>query len=247
MKILYYDCFSGISGDMNLGALLDLGLDFEYLKGELKKLPLSGYEIKYEENKDKGIRGIKFTVEVTEEQKAHRHLRDIEEIINSSDLNETIKENSLQIFQAIAEAEAHIHAQPIEKVHFHEVGAIDSIIDIVGAAIAFDYFKPDLILAAPVETGTGFVRCDHGLLPVPAPATLELLKGIPLKGGKVPFEATTPTGAAILKVMAHQFTEIKEFKVNKIGYGLGSKKGLDTPNALRVYLAEGEKKTYPNI
>lgn len=248
MRILYYDCFSGISGDMNLGALVDLGVDSDYLIKELAKLQLSSeYEIVVKKDLKNGISGTKVDVVLTHKEhdhkqdedhhEHHRHLADIAAIINGSTLNDKVKKLSLDMFMRIAQAEAKVHGQPIEEVHFHEVGAIDSIVDMIGAAIALDYLKVDKIMASPVQVGGGFVKCAHGLIPVPAPATVEILKGIPMKSGIVPFETTTPTGAAILAANVDEFTDKLNFTVQKIGYGLGSR-DLEIPNVLRVYLGE---------
>lgn len=278
MRTLYYDCFSGISGDMNLGAMIDLGVEPEYLIEELEKLNLKGeYKLKITKDSRKGIHGTKVEVILQNNQEdiccqehahehhhehnhehhchnhsqhhhhehgqehdhEHRNLKDIEEIIKSSSLSERVKDLSLNIFMKVAEAEAKVHGKPLYEVHFHEVGAIDSIVDIVGAAICMDYLKVDQVLASPVELGGGFVKCAHGLIPVPAPATLEILKGVPVKTGAIQFETTTPTGAAILAASVQEFTELKGFIIDKIGYGIG---GRDTeiPNVLRAYL--GKKK-----
>ncbi|MBC8060394.1 MAG: nickel pincer cofactor biosynthesis protein LarC [Clostridiaceae bacterium] len=267
MKILYYDCFAGISGDMNLGAMLDLGVDSKYLINELSKLSLNNeFNIKIKTDIRKGISGTKVDVillnqEPSEEEHSHeqvhhqhnhvhhtheeekqdhhhqRNLQDIEDIINSAGFSEKVKTLSLKIFYKIALAEAKIHNKPIDQVHFHEVGATDSIVDIIGAAICADYLKVDKILCGQIQLGGGFVKCEHGLFPVPAPATMEILKGIKVKSGIVPFEMTTPTGAAILAAMVDEFSDLLEFTATKIGYGIG---GRDTeiPNVLRVYLGE---------
>lgn len=277
MRILYYDCFAGISGDMNLGAMIDLGVDADYLVNELKKLGLNNeYEIKVGRESRKGIEGTKVDVilkghdhchdeehchdhhthdhchshDHSQHQQVnnhhhhssdhvHRNLKDIEDIINSSELSANIKKISLNIFIKVAEAEAKVHGKPLYEVHFHEVGAIDSIVDIVGAAICLDYLKVDKIMASSIELGGGFVKCAHGLIPVPAPATVEILKGIPVKSGIVSFETTTPTGAAILAANVDEFTNNVDFIIEKAAYGVG---GRDTeiPNVLRVYL--GKKK-----
>ncbi|MDR3599866.1 MAG: nickel pincer cofactor biosynthesis protein LarC [Desulfosporosinus sp.] len=247
MKILYYDCFSGISGDMNLGALVDLGVPGEYLIRELSKLQLdSEYEIKIRNDAKKGITGTKVDVILVnrdnsqhEGEHHHRHLKDIEAIINGSSLNDRVKKSSLDMFMKVAQAEAKVHGKSIYEVHFHEVGAIDSIIDMVGAAIALDYLNVDKIMASPVQVGGGFVKCAHGLIPVPAPATIEILNGIPIKSGIVPFETTTPTGAAILAASVEEFTDKMEFTVEKVGYGLGNR-DLEIPNVLRVFLGKSE-------
>lgn len=262
MRILYYDCFSGISGDMNLGALIDLGVNKDYLLSELSKLKIDEYDISVRKDIKNGISGTKVDVILKKQSHNcendkginhdhhhhhngdnsthdhhHRNLTDIEDIINSSNLNENVKKISLGIFKKVAEAEAKVHDKPLNEVYFHEVGAVDSIVDIVGAAICFDYLKVDKVKASKVEVGHGFVRCSHGLLPIPAPATAEILQGIPIKAS-IPFEATTPTGAAILSYLVSEFTSAKNFKISKIGYGIGDKDNDDIPNVLRVFLGE---------
>jgi pyridinium-3,5-bisthiocarboxylic acid mononucleotide nickel chelatase len=238
MKVLSYECFSGISGDMNLGAMIDLGIDKDFLVGELGKLNLKGWELVVQKDQRHGIYGTKVTVRQTRHEHAHRHLSDIEKIVNDSSLDRTVKDLSMKIFMKIAEAEAHVHAISIDRVHFHEVGAIDSIIDIVGAAICFNALNPDAVHVSPVELGGGFVKCDHGKLPVPAPATAEIVKGIPVKKGGVDFEATTPTGAAIISALGTHFGSDRIIKVEKTGYGVGHKEHPDVPNMLRVSLGE---------
>lgn len=248
MKILYYDCFSGISGDMNLGAMLDIGVDEGYLVSELSKLSIDHeFEIKTCKDQRKGIQGTKVDViikhphhhehENHHEEHHHRNLKDIENIINSSALNDNVKSLSLNMFKKIAEAEGKVHGKSIYEVHFHEVGAIDSIIDITGAAICLDYLKVDKIMCSGVELGGGFVKCAHGLIPVPAPATVEILKGVPVKSGIVPFETTTPTGAAILAANVNEFSDLKDFIIEKTGYGVGNR-DTEIPNVLRVYICK---------
>ncbi|HNY49505.1 MAG TPA: nickel pincer cofactor biosynthesis protein LarC [Smithella sp.] len=244
MKVLYYDCFAGISGDMNLGALLDLGVDRKYLLKELGKLSIGSYKIKIYQDKRGGITGTKFDVLIPASKKTssplgrqNRSYRDIAKLIRQSQLSAYVKKTSLNIFTRLAEAEGKIHGCKTENVHFHEVGAIDSIVDVVGAAVCLDYLKVDKIIASPVELGSGIIHCNHGTLPVPAPATAEILKGIPVKTGLVPFEATTPTGAAILAATASAFTDNIDFTPLKIGYGLGSREP-SVPNVLRVFLGE---------
>ncbi len=240
-KILYYDCFAGISGDMNLGALIDLGVDPEYLKIEFRKLKIDGFRLEVKAEKRRGISGIKAEVVIDNpENEKHRHLHHIETLINDAELPDNVKETALKIFGLVAEAEAKIHDTPIQKVHFHEVGALDSIADIVGAAICLDYLKVDKVMASPVQLGGGTVKCAHGIMPVPAPATAEILKNIPVKTGLVNYEATTPTGAAILAATVHEFTPAVNFDVQKVGYGLGTK-DTEVPNVLRVFLAEAEE------
>ncbi len=278
MKILYYDCFCGISGDMNLAALVDLGVPKEYLIQELSRLNLnSEIELKIERSAKLGITGTRVDVILKDElnekiniseqvlhehnhehldhhsdqeghhrcehshehEHHHRNLKDIEEIINLSDLSDKVKKLSLNMFMKVAEAEAKIHGKDLYEVHFHEVGATDSIVDMVGAAICLEYLKVDKIIASTVQVGGGFVKCAHGLMPVPAPATVEILKDIPINSGIVQFETTTPTGAAILAANATEFTQKVDFSIKKIGYGIGHR-DLEIPNVLRVYLGEKE-------
>jgi uncharacterized protein (TIGR00299 family) protein len=238
MKIIGYDCFSGISGDMNLGAMIDLGVDQAFLTGELNKLNLPGWELIVIKDQRHGIRGTKVTIRQTRHEHAHRHLSDIEKIINTSTLDSKTKELSLKIFNKIALAEAFVHGTSINHVHFHEVGAVDSIIDIVGAAICYIALNVDAVHVGTVELGGGFVNCEHGRLPVPAPATAELIKGISVKKGGVDFEATTPTGAAILATLGTNFYPDLAIRIDKTAYGVGQKEHPDVPNLLRVFLGE---------
>jgi uncharacterized protein (TIGR00299 family) protein len=238
MKFISYDCFSGISGDMNLGAMIDLGIESTFLINELNKLKLKGWELVVEKGQRHGITGTKVTVKQTRLEHAHRHLSDIEKIINDSTLDRETKELSKKIFMKIALAEASVHGISVEKVHFHEVGAVDSIIDVVGAAICFNWLKVDGVHVSTVELGDGFVKCNHGKLPVPAPATAEIIRGIPVKKGGVKFEATTPTGAAILSTLGTDFSPEFQLKIEKTAYGIGQKDPDDVPNLLRVYLGE---------
>jgi len=238
MKILCYDCFSGISGDMNLGAMIDLGIKKSFLVSELNKLNLKGWKLVAEKDQRHGINGTKVTVIQAEPEKSHRYLTDIEKIINNSGLDNKIKELSKRIFMKLAVAEATVHKIPLEKVHFHEVGALDSIIDIVGAAICYNALNVDAVVVSTVELGSGFVKCSHGRLPVPAPATAEILKGIPVRKGGVDFEATTPTGAAILGTLGTYFNSQSSFTIQKTGYGIGQRDHPDVPNMLRVFIAE---------
>jgi pyridinium-3,5-bisthiocarboxylic acid mononucleotide nickel chelatase len=238
MKILYYDCFSGISGDMHLGAMIDIGVDQDRLLGELKKLDIDPYEIRITKDQRKGIGGTKVDVILSDKQEHHhRSFRDISELIEESGLSHNVITLSLKIFTTIAQVEAKIHGCAVDDVHFHEIGAVDSIVDIVGAAICLEDLNVDRIFSSPVQVGGGFVTCAHGRLPVPAPATVEILRGIPIKSGLVPFETTTPTGAAILVTTVDHFTETINFTPRKIGYGVGHR-DTDIPNVLRIYLGD---------
>ena len=239
MRILYYDCFAGISGDMNLGALIDLGVDANYLKTELEKLNIEGFHLNIEKDIRRGISGTKATVVIENpENEKHRHLRHVEEIVNNSTLSEKVKTTSLEIFKKIAVAEAKVHNIEIQRVHFHEVGALDSIADIVGAAICLEALKVDKVLSSPIQLGGGTVKCAHGIMPVPAPATALIVEGIPVKTGLVQHEATTPTGAAILAATVDEFTEQINFPITKTAYGIGQRDVSEVANVLRVYLSE---------
>lgn len=237
-RILYYDCFAGISGDMNLGALVDLGVPAEHLEQKLGLLNIEGFRLEVEPAMRKGIRGTKVTVKVDHpENEKHRHLSHIEELIRKSKLSERIKDKAIDIFMKVAEAEARVHNIAMEQVHFHEVGALDSIADIVGAAICQEYLEVDEIAASSIQLGGGMVKCAHGLMPVPAPATAEIVAGLPVRSGLVDYEATTPTGAAILAATVDSFSSRMEMNITKTGYGIGQRDG-EIPNVLRVYLAE---------
>ncbi|MBK6282983.1 MAG: nickel pincer cofactor biosynthesis protein LarC [Draconibacterium sp.] len=238
MRILYYDCFAGISGDMNLGALIDLGVDADFLISELEKLNIDGFHLEIKKDQRRGITGTKADVIIeNQENEKHRHLRHVEEIVNGSSLSEQIKINALKIFDLIAVAEAKIHNISKERVHFHEVGALDSIADIVGAAICLDYLKVDKVMSSSIQLGGGMVKCAHGIMPVPAPATAEIVMNVPVKTGLVDHEATTPTGAAILVATVNEFTDKMDFQIIKTGYGIGNRDS-EIPNVLRVYLCE---------
>lgn len=321
MKILFYDCFAGISGDMHLAALLSLGVEPEYLRAELSKLGLDHeFELRVTSGMRKGIAGLRVDVVLADEgaghgheghdhhehhghehhghghghhhahhehgdhhhghhhgdhhdqhpphdhayphdaeqhahhdhghahghghahdaghhHPPHRNLPDIEALITASTLPEQVQRTSLAIFRKLAEAEARVHGKPVHEVHFHEVGATDSIVDIVGAAICYHRLGVDAAWASPVELGGGFVRCAHGLMPVPAPATAELLTGIPTTRGGSPHETTTPTGAAILATLVRRFTAAPRMAVQRTGYGIGHR-DTELPNLLRVHLAE---------
>lgn len=298
MKILYFDCFSGMSGDMTIGALLDAGGDFSHLESELKKLNFADeYELKMDKVVKNGITGTKFDVVLKNGEHHHDHshehthnhdhthnhehhhthgeghdhhehhhhvhshehshdhehshhhdhgdhhhhhraYRDIVQMISESDLSDKVKNMSLQIFKKIGEAEGKIHGMPLETVHFHEVGAVDSIIDIVGTAILLEQLEVEEIKASPIPTGSGKIHIDHGIYPVPAPATLEILRGVPIANSEVRGELTTPTGAAIAAVLAKEFCTFPSMKVKKVGYGAGTKTFPQHPNVLRVVIGE---------
>ncbi|KHE91607.1 MAG: nickel pincer cofactor biosynthesis protein LarC [Candidatus Scalindua rubra] len=243
MKIVYFDCFSGASGDMILGALIDAGLNQKELTEELKKLGISNYELSTKKVLRSAITGTKFDVLIKEdiangEHHRRRTLEDISRLINESPLSESIRRNSIRIFENLANAEAKVHNTLPEEVHFHEVGAIDSIVDIVGAVIAFDSLKIENIYFSPIRTGTGFVKCQHGQFPVPAPATIEILKGHHVISTNIQRELTTPTGAAILTTLGVNVEMCPEITLHQIGYGAGSHEIPQIPNLLRVMIGE---------
>ncbi|OGW03904.1 MAG: TIGR00299 family protein [Nitrospinae bacterium RIFCSPLOWO2_02_39_17] len=225
---------------MILGAMVDAGIDIKALKKELKKLDLHGYSLKVSKVKRKGIKGTKVDVIVDKKKHLHHtHYKDIKRLIERSKLPEKIKEDSLSIFKNIAEAEAKIHRTSVDNVHFHEVGAVDSIVDVVGASICISLLNSDTILSSPINTGKGMVKTEHGLLPVPAPATTEMLKGFPSYSSDIEFELATPTGVGIITAMAKASNTIPVMKTNVIGYGAGSKDFSDSPNLLRIMIGEG--------
>jgi pyridinium-3,5-bisthiocarboxylic acid mononucleotide nickel chelatase len=233
MKTAYLHAFSGLSGDMLVGALLDLGADFAELKGALATLPISGYKLSTQRKNYSGISALKFDVEVTEAQ-PERNLGEICSIIAASDLSNPVKRRSEVIFRLLAEAEAKVHRTALEKVHFHEVGAVDSIVDIVSTAWAVDHLEIAGFIVSALPGGTGFAHSRHGVIPVPAPATAELLAGFPVLLNDGEAELVTPTGAAILKALARPAAVPLSFQIEKIGYGAGSRDLRDRPNVLRV-------------
>lgn len=235
MKILYLDCPTGISGDMFLASLIDMGVSRRMLVSELKKLPVPASEINIRVGRAvrHSITGTTFHVKVKETHH-HRTFGDIKKLISKSSLEPAVKVLATEIFALIAGAEAKVHGIEVDKVHFHEVGAMDSIIDIVGAAIAFTSLKVDTVYASPIPLGSGTARTMHGVIPVPAPATLEILKGVPTASSSIPFELTTPTGAAIVKKLAAGYGPFPAMVVEKTGYGAGKKDFREAANMLRA-------------
>ncbi len=236
MKICYLDAFSGISGDMAVGALVDAGADWTALKFALESLGL-GASFRVEKTKRKGIAASKFVVEVSD-QKKHRHLAQIENIISSGQLLESSKANALAVFRRLGEAEAKTHDVPIEKVHFHEVGAVDSICDIVGACLALDLLEVEEVHSSRINVGSGTVTTEHGVLPVPAPATAALLKDRPIYSAGPEAELTTPTGAALVSTLANNFGAFPALRVLAQGFGAGDKDFPTQANVLRVLIGE---------
>ena len=235
MKTAYFDAFSGLSGDMIVGAILDCGADFEQFERAIKSMPLAGYRLSTRRKTLSGISALKFDVTVSEPQ-PHRHFGEIRALIDKSSLEPPVKHRAIAIFEVLARAEAKIHNTTPDQVHFHEVGAVDSIIDIVGTAWGLDQLGVGEVLVSPLPMGTGFARSQHGVIPVPAPATAELLSGFPLKLGDGAHEMVTPTGAAVIRALARPASMPLAFEVEKIGYGAGSRELEDRPNVLRLML-----------
>jgi uncharacterized protein (TIGR00299 family) protein len=236
MIVAYADAFSGISGDMFLGALLDAGLPEEILKQELAGLALDGYQLQAARTEQHGLSATKISITITHDHH-HRTFRTIRNLLEKSALSPGVKEKSLTIFSALAHAEARVHGCRPDEVHFHEVGAVDSIIDIVGAAIGLHYFGIEQLISSPLPLSHGWVECAHGRLPLPAPAVCELVKGMPVYGTDLAQELVTPTGAAILKGCCRSFGPFPPMKIDRVGYGAGSHKLADgRPNLLRLVI-----------
>jgi uncharacterized protein (TIGR00299 family) protein len=236
MKICYLDAFSGISGDMTVGALIDAGANSESLIGSLDSLG-TGASFRVEKTSRRGIAASKFHVDAVE-GKVHRHLKNIVELIERAALTDKVKQNAVAVFQRLGEAEAKVHGVPIAKVHFHEVGAVDSICDIVGACAGFDLLGVETIYSSPLNVGSGTCNTEHGILPVPAPATAELLAGRPIYARGPILELTTPTGAAIATTLAVEFGALPPMRITSTGYGAGDKDFAEHANVLRVLIGE---------
>ncbi len=236
-KTLHIDCFSGISGDMMLAGLIDVGVPEEVVRQGVESLGLPG-KLLVERVRKGGFAAVKIKVDTPHEH-AHRHLSHIKKIIDAGSITEGAKQIAYRLFEKLGEAEAASHGIPIEKVHFHEVGAVDSIFDFVGIAIAFDWLKPTRVTCSPVPTGQGFVDCEHGRLPVPAPAVARLLTGIPLAATSIASELTTPTGAAVAATLVDEFTSLPPAVIEKVGIGSGTKDFAEQPNILRLILGKG--------
>ena len=261
MRIAYFDCFSGAAGDMILGALLDAGLSFARLESELARLQLPGYRLAAEKVSRGGISGTKLHVHLDDEHHHHSHsddgldddqhhgrhgrrLPEILRLIDQAALPGGVKELAGRVFRRLAEAEGQVHAKPPDEIHFHEVGAVDAIVDIVGAAVGLHLLGIERVYCSPIRTGTGSVRCAHGELPVPAPATALLLRGVPMIQTDVQAELTTPTGAAILTTVSAEYGSMPPCRIDAVGYGAGSRDIPGRPNLLRVFIAETAADAY---
>lgn len=240
MKIAYFDCFSGISGDMIIGALIDLGLDFNFLKKELEKLDLKNYKLQTKKIIKNRISATKFDVIAENKYNEERNIKGINHLIYNSKLDNETKDKIKKIFHKIAAAESKIHSKPIGKIHFHEIGAIDTMIDVAGAVIGLKKLDIGKIYCSRLNVGAGFVEFSHGKYPIPAPATAEILKNVPIYHNNIEAELVTPTGAAIITSFAEKFGEMPVMEVEKIGYGAGTK-NLEQPNVLRVFIGNLEK------
>jgi len=238
MKTAYFDCFSGISGDMVLGAVVDAGVAIEDLRADLEKLDLPGYEITSLKVTRAGIAATKVHVCLDQQEQPARHLEDIRKIIERSSLPAAVKRKSVAVFERLAEAEATVHGTTPDRVHFHEVGAVDAIVDIVGSVTGLDRLGIRRIQASAVNLGSGTIATVHGVLPVPAPATAELLRGVPAYGSSIPFELTTPTGAAILSTLCSSFGALPRMRIQRIAQGAGGKEVPGQPNVLRLIIGE---------
>jgi uncharacterized protein (TIGR00299 family) protein len=239
MRVAHFDCFSGISGDMTLGALLDAGVDAEAVRAGIDSLGLP-VRLDVQKVRKGGFAATFVQVEAPEEHK-HRHLKHVEEILQRGKLTAKQRDLALRIFRRLAEAEAAVHGMPIEKVHFHEVGALDSLADIAGAAIALDLLGVERFTSGPVATGSGTVKCAHGVMPVPAPGTAELLKGVPLRASNIQAELTTPTGAAILTTVVQEWFDQPALTIERIGYGAGRRDLPEQPNVLRLFVGQASR------
>ena len=237
MKTLYFDCFAGASGDMILGAMVAAGVDKDELRKQLSLLNVEGFNINFETVDRSGLSATYARVETAHEHK-HRHLSDIKEIIEGSGVSESVKSVAIKIFTRLAEAEARVHNEPVDHVHFHEVGALDAIVDIVGAAICFDLLKIERFVSSPLHVGSGMIQMAHGRFPVPPPAVAELLAGVPFYSTDIQGELLTPTGAAIITTVCKEFGPIPRMTTDVTGYGAGTREYKDFPNVLRVLLGE---------
>jgi len=236
-RIAYLECASGAAGDMLLAAMIDLGFPIEVLRGELAKLPLKGYRIETAETRRCGLRALKLDVVVDEPPRGARHLSSILELIRSSELADAHKARATSLFERLGEAEASVHGTSVEKVHFHEVGAVDSIVDIVGAVIAMSWLDVDRLSASPLNVGTGSVTTEHGQMPVPAPATARLLHGVPCYGAGEG-ERLTPTGALLVTDYASSYGPLPLMRPTAIGCGAGTLEDPERPNIMRIFVGD---------
>jgi uncharacterized protein (TIGR00299 family) protein len=250
LKIAYFDCFSGISGDMCLGAVVDASASIKELEKELKKIPIEGYRLTVKKVKRAGFTSTKVDIAVLAQRLAPNALqkwKDIEKIINRSMLSEEIKQKGLKIFKRIFEAEAKVHGKAFDKVHLHELGAVDCIVDIFGTIMGFNIIGIEKVYSSPINLGSGFVKTEAGILPVPAPATAEILKKVPVYSKDISCELTTPTGAAIIKELSSGFGDMPVMNIGRIGIGAGNKDFKDRPNVLRLFVGNPIAPPHPPL
>jgi len=239
MRLAYFDCFSGASGDMIVAACIDAGVPLETIRAALAGLSLTGYTLQAARIRKQGLAATEFRVNVDPAaDKPHRHLHHIRQLIEDGSLKPAVRARAIRVFTRLAEAEAAAHGTSMEHVHFHEVGAIDAIVDIVGACAALDALEIDEVRCSPIPTGHGTITCEHGVLPVPAPGTAALLKGVPLAECDEPGELTTPTGAALLTTLATAYGPMPAMTIESIGYGAGQREGKTRPNLLRLLVGQ---------
>ena len=237
MKTIYFDCFAGASGDMILGAMVAAGVNPDLLAQQLKLLNVEGFNVQFKQVTRAGL-GATYAVVETAHEHEHRHLSDILKIIDNSALSAGVKKRASQIFTRLAEAEAHVHNEPVEKVHFHEVGALDAIVDVIGACVCFELLGIERFVSSPIHVGSGFVQMEHGQFPVPPPAVAELLKGVPFYSTEIKGELLTPTGAAIITTMSEQYGPMPNMESSTVAYGAGTRQYEHFPNVLRVFVGE---------
>lgn len=245
MRVAYFDGFAGVSGDMILGALVDAGAPLETLQEAFSHLPLPGLRLKTERVRRNALSGMKVEVISGEDSPPLRHLSDLERIVVHSELSERVKAQSLAVFRRLAEVEAKVHGTSVDEVHFHEVGAADTVADVVGAALALEALHVERLAASPLPVSPGWIQSEHGSLPLPAPATMELLRGVPVRPLPGEVERVTPTGAAILTSWVTSWGLIPEMTVSAIGYGAGGRDDADIPNLLRVVVGEEAGSPHP--
>jgi hypothetical protein len=235
----YFDCFSGAAGDMIVGALLDAGVSIEDLRGDLAALKIGGYSVQAAKIRKQGFAATKFDVQVDPSaDKPHRHLKHVRAIFEASGLPDDVRSSAMRIFERLAAAEARAHGSTVEAVHFHEVGALDALVDVAGAVLGLQRLGIERIICSPIPTGSGTIVCAHGTMPVPAPGTAELLRGVPLASCDEPGELTTPTGAAILTTLTERYGPLPDMTISAIGYGAGTREGKTRPNLLRVIIGD---------
>jgi hypothetical protein len=244
VRIAYLDCFSGISGDMMIGALIDAGFPIEELKRALQSVPLEGYTLEATREERNHLFGTRFKVHVAQDHHPHRKFSDIKDLIRAGNFSPSVRDKSIAIFESLAVEEGRIHGRSPEEVHFHEVGAVDSIVDILGSVLGMEFLGIGAACASPLPLGSGFVETSHGRIPLPAPATVALLEGVPVYDAGLKEELVTPTGAALVKGFARSFGSLPAMAIEKVGYGVGSRNLADRPNLLRILIGREQGESH---